>query len=79
MERKQKKEDKQRFDFLDVSELDDLVEGAQIQIYKYKYFISHFLINYSRKNIYIYMADNNKVLKDVMTEINHKDNNVGNA
>ena len=28
---------------------------------------------------YIYMADNNKVLKDVMTEINHKDNNGGNA
>ena len=26
-----------------------------------------------------YMADNNKVLKDAMTEINHKDNNGGNA
>ena len=35
--------------------------------YKYKYFISHFLIHDSRKNIYIYMADNNKVLNDVMT------------
>ena len=32
-----------------------------------KYFISHFLIHDSRKNIYIYMADNNKVLNDVMT------------
>ena len=29
MERKQKKEEEQRFAHLDVSELDDLVEGAQ--------------------------------------------------
>ena len=35
MERKQKKEEQQRFACLDVSELDDLGEGAQAKTTKY--------------------------------------------
>ena len=47
-ERKQKKEEQQRFACLDVSELDDLVEGAQAKTTKYatKYAVNVFQGNF---------------------------------
>ena len=59
MERKQKKEEQQRFACLDVSELDDLVEGAQAKTTKYyaaKYAVNVFQGNFAY-NYY------NKILK----------------
>ena len=47
-ERKQKREEQQRFACLDVSELDDLVEGAQAKTTKYatKYTVNAFQGNF---------------------------------
>ena len=47
-ERKQKKEQQQRFTCLDVSKLDDLVEGAQAKTTKYatKYAVNGFQGNF---------------------------------
>ena len=47
-ERKQKKEEQQRFTCLDVSKLDDLVEGAQAKTTKYatKYAVNVFQGNF---------------------------------
>ena len=55
-ERKQKKEEQQRFACLDVSELDDLVEGAQARTTKYvtnTFFKVIFAYNYYNKNLKI--------------------------
>ena len=49
VERKQKKEEQQRFAWIDVSELDDLVEGAQAKTTKYyatKYAVNVFQGNF---------------------------------
>ena len=63
MERKQKKEEQQRFACIDVSELDDLVDGAQAKTTKYfatKYAVIVFQGNFCINNNNNYY---NKILK----------------
>ena len=52
-ERKQKKEEQQRFACLDVSKLDDLVEGAQAKTTKYATYATKYAVNVFQGNFCI--------------------------
>ena len=76
MERKQKKEEQQRFACLDVSELDDLVDGAQAKTTKYfatNYAVIVFKViftfNYYNKILKITFCFSKKMYNEIIREL----------
>ena len=79
MERKQKKEEQQRFACLDVSELGDLIEGAQAKTTKYLYATKYavnafffqviFAFNYYNKILKITFAFQKKMYNKIKREL----------
>ena len=80
MERKQKKEEQQRFACLDVSELDEFIDGAQAKTTKYfatKYavivFQGNFAFNYYNKILKITLCFSKKMYDEIKRELYTRD------
>ena len=73
-EKKQKKEEPQRFACLDVSELNDLVEGAQAKTTKYatKYAVNVFQDNFLHLFTKIKFSKSHSYFKKMYNKIKHE-------